>query len=449
MGCARQSRMEAGEPQDCTSWLPDELALRILSYLDAKDILQVAQTCQRWRELAEDEGLWQGKCKADGIEEPLHISTATGSRPRPWKSTYTNQLRVDTNWHRGRFRTITLDLLRDYLDLHRVGFNGKELVCTIHYEIIKVWSAVTGECLRTLVGDRASVTAVQMRDHMIVSGYEDGTVKVWNAESGECIHTLGGHTAYIHHVHLHEQRAASCSTDRTIRVWDIEAGQCLHTLLGHEASVMWVWYNGRRLVSEDFSNVVKMWDPETETCLLSVCLHSGAFTPVQFDGKHIVSLLYSDGTIGVWDGETLQRTITGNEPYTIVMTLKNSILGVVNSGRAAEIWNVETGQRLNLLQDPDGFDLRANSLALRGDFLIGRTDTGRITLWDWRTGQFLRNLFVPKREESLDRHLLVSNTKLVYVVSDTWKGIFSYPTKAVILDFNVEERARRQNCSMF
>ncbi|XP_017945065.2 F-box/WD repeat-containing protein 7 isoform X1 [Xenopus tropicalis] len=448
MGCARQSRMEAGEPQDCTSWLPDELALRILSYLDAKDILQVAQTCQRWRELAEDEGLWQGKCKADGIEEPLHISTATGSRPRPWKSTYTNQLRVDTNWHRGRFRTITLDLLRDYLDLHRVGFNGKELVCTIHYEIIKVWSAVTGECPRTLVGDRASVTAVQMRDHMIVSGYEDGTVKVWNAESGECIHTLGGHTSHIHNVHLHEQRAASCSSDRTIRVWDIEAGQCLHTLLGHEASVMWVWYNGRRLVSEDLCHIVKMWDPETETCLRSVCLHSGAFiTFVQFDGKHIVSLLCPGRTIGVWDGATLERTrtITGNEPYTTLMTLKNSILGVVNSGRAAEIWNVETGQRLNLLQDPDGFDPYAHDLALRGDFLIGRTGTGRVTLWDWRTGQFLQNLFVPKREETLAPHLLVSNTKLVFSVASKWGALAYWPHKVLVLDFDVKERAKKKN----
>ncbi|KAE8606009.1 hypothetical protein XENTR_v10010564 [Xenopus tropicalis] len=440
MGCARQSRMEAGEPQDCTSWLPDELALRILSYLDAKDIMQVAQTCQRWRELAEDEGLWQGKCKADGIEEPLQVtrSRAKGFRSGPWKSAYTNQLRVDTNWRRGRFKTITLDSLVSLPNSNLVGSNGKELVLS-NGLITKVWSAVTGECLRTFVEhiDTVYVTEVQMRDHMIVSGYNDGTVKVWNAESGACIHTLGGHTDCVPHVHLHEQRAASCSYDRTIRVWDIEAGQCLHTLLGHEDDVTWVWYNGRRLLSEDLSHIVKMWDPETETCLRSVCLDTGALAMLQFDGKHIVSLLHPDRTIGVWDGETLKRThtLTGNEPYAS-MTLKNSILGVVNFDGTAEIWNVETGQRLNLLQDPDGFNIQSKCLALRGDFLIGKSGTGWVTLWDWRTGQFLQNLFVTKREDDREPHFLVFNTKHIYVFVN-W-------TKVVVLDFDVKERARKK-----
>uniref|UniRef100_A0A6I8Q746 Uncharacterized protein n=1 Tax=Xenopus tropicalis TaxID=8364 RepID=A0A6I8Q746_XENTR len=228
-------------------------------------------------------------------------------------------------------------------------------------------------------------------------GYNDGTVKVWNAESGACIHTLGGHTDCVPHVHLHEQRAASCSYDRTIRVWDIEAGQCLHTLLGHEDDVTWVWYNGRRLLSEDLSHIVKMWDPETETCLRSVCLDTGALAMLQFDGKHIVSLLHPDRTIGVWDGETLKRThtLTGNEPYAS-MTLKNSILGVVNFDGTAEIWNVETGQRLNLLQDPDGFNIQSKCLALRGDFLIGKaascSSDRTIRVWDIEAGQCLHTL---------------------------------------------------------
>ncbi|OCT83559.1 F-box/WD repeat-containing protein 7-like [Xenopus laevis] len=443
--------MEASEDYMCQ--LADELALRILWYLDGKEILQVAQTCRRWRQLAEDEGLWQGKCKARGIEEPLCITRrkAKASRSGPWKSSYIRQLSGDTNWRRGKFNRITLRLTSENCRLYWMAFNGKELVGTSHREIIKIWSAVTGECLRTLVGHTNSITEIQMRDHIIVSGCEDGTVNVWNAESGESLHTLCGHIDYVHHVHLHKQRAATCSLDCTIRVWDIETGRCLHVLSGHEAAVTWVWYNGHRLMSKDFSNVVKIWEPETETCLLSVCLHSGAFTTPQFDGKHIVSLLFEDRMIGVWDGETLQRThtITGDKSYTPVMTLQNSILGVATTGRTAEIWNVATGQRVNLLTHPDGFDLRQQSLVLRGDFLIGRTDTGRVSLWDWRTGTFLRNLFVPNTGESLDRHLLVSNTKLMCVVADTWQGIFRYPTKAVVLDFDVKDWARRKICSVF
>ncbi|OCT83561.1 F-box/WD repeat-containing protein 7 [Xenopus laevis] len=440
MGCASQSRMEASEDYVCQ--LADELALRILWYLDGKEILQVAQTCQRWRQLAEDEGLWQGKCKARGIEEPLCITRrkAKASRSGPWKSSYIHQLRIDTNWRRGRFRSITLDLSKDHDALHYVEFNGKELVGTSEFETIKIWSAVTGECLRTLVGQTRGMTEIQMRDHIIVSGCEDGTVNVWNAESGESLHTLYTHTHYVSCTCLYEKWIVSGSGDGPIWVWDIETGRCSHILSGHEGSVTWVWYNDGRLMSVDFSNVVKIWEPETETCLLSVCLHSGAFTTPQFDGKHIVSLLFEDRTIGVWDGETLQRThtITGDKSYTPVMTLQNSILGVATTGRTAEIWNVATGQRVNLLTHPDGFDLREQSLVLRGDFLIGRTDTGRVSLWDWRTGTFLRNLFVPNTGESLDRHLLVSNTKLMCVVLNKRQGILP-PTRTVVLDFDVKD----------
>ncbi|OCT83560.1 hypothetical protein XELAEV_18021703mg [Xenopus laevis] len=428
MGCASQSRMEASEDYVCQ--LADELALRILWYLDGKEILQVAQTCQRWRQLAEDEGLWQGKCKARGIEEPLYISSATGSTS-PWKSTYIRQLRIHNNWCRGRFRTVTLDLVKDYHNLHYVEFNGKELVGTSHDKTIKIWSAVTGECLRTLVGQTRGLTEIQMRDHIIVSGCEDGTVNVWNAESGESLHTLYTHTHYVSCTCLYEKWIVSGSGDGTIRIWDIETGRCSHILSGHEGSVTWVWYNDGRLMSVDFSNVVKIWEPETETCLVSVRLHSDQFTTPQFDGKHIVSLLFEDRTIGVWDGETLQRThtITGDKSYTPVMTLQNSILGVATTGRTAEIWNVATGQRVNLLTHADGFDLREQSLVLRGDFLIGRTDTGRVSLWDWRTGTFLRNLFVPKKEETLAPHLLVSNTKLMCAVSSTLGALLYWPTR--------------------
>lgn len=51
---------------------------------------------------------------------------------------------------------------------------------------IKVWSASTGECLRTLVGHEALVRALSFapRSGMLVSGSYDKTVKVWDLYNG-------------------------------------------------------------------------------------------------------------------------------------------------------------------------------------------------------------------------------------------------------------------------
>ncbi|NP_001089543.1 uncharacterized protein LOC734599 [Xenopus laevis] len=432
---ANQSRMEASEDYVCQ--LADELALRILWYLDGKEILQVAQTCQRWRQLAEDEGLWQGKCKARGIEEPLYISSATGSTS-PWKSTYIRQLRIHNNWCLGRYRKITLELSKEDPTFLCLEYDGKQLVGTTHYDIIKIWSAVTGKCLKTLVGHRAEVCDIQMRGDIIVSGSDDLTLKVWNVESGECIRTLRGHRDSVSCLHLHEQQAVSGSCDYTIRVWNIETGRCLHILTGHSSRIIWVCYDGRRVASEDMGARVKIWNPETETCLHSYNMHNINPPYVQFDGTHVVSQC-KDKSVLIWDVETGKCifAIAENKTYSGVMAMKNNILILGTDGHTAEIWDVKTRQRLNVLQGSQGIDVRDESLEMHRDFVISRTPEGNLSLWNWRTGEFLHNLFVSDAKETRAFNFRISDTKCVYGVAEKQRHI-PWPSKVEVLDFDVE-----------
>ena len=43
-----------------------QLALYVLSFLEAKDLLSAAQTCSYWHTLAEDNLLWKEKCHEEG-----------------------------------------------------------------------------------------------------------------------------------------------------------------------------------------------------------------------------------------------------------------------------------------------------------------------------------------------------------------------------------------------
>lgn len=437
--------MQVIEPQfqrDFISLLPKELALYVLSFLEPKDLLQAAQTCRYWRILAEDNLLWREKCKEDGIDEPLHIKRRKVIKPgfthSPWKSAYIRQHRIDTNWRRGELKSPKVLKGHDDHVITCLQFCGNRIVSGSDDNTLKVWSAITGKCLRTLVGHTGGVWSSQMRDNIIISGSTDRTLKVWNAETGECIHTLYGHTSTVRCMHLHEKRVVSGSRDATLRVWDIETGQCLHVLMGHVAAVRCVQYDGRRVVSGAYDFMVKVWDPETETCLHTLQGHTNRVYSLQFDGVHVVSGSL-DTSIRVWDVETGNciHTLTGHQSLTSGMELKDNILVSGNADSTVKIWDIKTGQCLQTLQGPNKHQSAVTCLQFNKNFVITSSDDGTVKLWDLKTGEFIRNLVTLESGGSggVVWRIRASNTKLVCAVGSR-NG--TEETKLLVLDFDVD-----------
>ncbi|XP_077156200.1 F-box/WD repeat-containing protein 7 isoform X1 [Paroedura picta] len=437
--------MQVIEPQfqrDFISLLPKELALYVLSFLEPKDLLQAAQTCRYWRILAEDNLLWREKCREEGIDEPLHIKRRKVIKPgfihSPWKSAYIRQHRIDTNWRRGELKSPKVLKGHDDHVITCLQFCGNRIVSGSDDNTLKVWSAVTGKCLRTLVGHTGGVWSSQMRDNIIISGSTDRTLKVWNAETGECIHTLYGHTSTVRCMHLHEKRVVSGSRDATLRVWDIETGQCLHVLMGHVAAVRCVQYDGRRVVSGAYDFMVKVWDPETETCLHTLQGHTNRVYSLQFDGIHVVSGSL-DTSIRVWDVETGNciHTLTGHQSLTSGMELKDNILVSGNADSTVKIWDIKTGQCLQTLQGPNKHQSAVTCLQFNKNFVITSSDDGTVKLWDLKTGEFIRNLVTLESGGSggVVWRIRASNTKLVCAVGSR-NG--TEETKLLVLDFDVD-----------
>ncbi|XP_054865744.1 F-box/WD repeat-containing protein 7 isoform X2 [Amphiprion ocellaris] len=437
--------MQVIEPQfqrDFISLLPKELALYVLSFLEPKDLLQAAQTCRYWRILAEDNLLWREKCREEGIDEPLPLKKRKIVKPgfthSPWKSAYIRQHRIDTNWRRGDLKSPKVLKGHDDHVITCLQFCGNRIVSGSDDNTLKVWSAITGKCLRTLVGHTGGVWSSQMRDNIIISGSTDRTLKVWNAETGECIHTLYGHTSTVRCMHLHEKRVVSGSRDATLRVWDIETGQCLHVLMGHVAAVRCVQYDGRRVVSGAYDFMVKVWDPETETCLHTLQGHTNRVYSLQFDGIHVVSGSL-DTSIRVWDVETGNciHTLTGHQSLTSGMELKDNILVSGNADSTVKIWDIKTGQCLQTLQGPHKHQSAVTCLQFNKNFVITSSDDGTVKLWDLKTGEFIRNLVTLESGGSggVVWRIRASNTKLVCAVGSR-NG--TEETKLLVLDFDVD-----------
>lgn len=439
--------MQLIEPQfqrDFISLLPKELALHVLSFLEPRDLLRAAQTCRSWRFLAEDNLLWREKCREAGVDRDAatkrsrHRLPVSNSPSSQWKAAFMRHHTIEMNW---RVRPIRPPKVLKGHDDHVITclqFSGNRIVSGSDDNTLKVWSATTGKCLRTLVGHTGGVWSSQMAGSVIISGSTDRTLKVWNAESGQCLHTLYGHTSTVRCMHLHGKKVVSGSRDATLRVWHIESGECLHVLVGHLAAVRCVQYDGRLVVSGAYDYMVKVWNPEREECLHTLQGHTNRVYSLQFDGVHVVSGSL-DTSIRVWEVETgaCRHTLMGHQSLTSGMELRNNILVSGNADSTVKVWDILTGQCLQTLSGPNKHQSAVTCLQFNNRFVITSSDDGTVKLWDVKTGDFIRNLVALESGGSggVVWRIRANETKLVCAVGSR-NG--TEETKLLVLDFDVE-----------
>uniref|UniRef100_A0A6I8NXZ8 F-box/WD repeat-containing protein 7 n=2 Tax=Ornithorhynchus anatinus TaxID=9258 RepID=A0A6I8NXZ8_ORNAN len=437
--------MQLIQPQfqrDFISLLPKELALHVLSFLEPRDLLRAAQTCRCWRVLAEDNLLWREKCRDEGIEEPRSVRRgrllSPGFMYSPWKLAFRRQHQIDSNWRSGDIPPPKVLKGHDDHVITCLQFCGNRIVSGSDDNTLKVWSAVTGECVQTLVGHTGGVWSSQMREKLVISGSTDRTLRVWDADSGACVHTLHGHTSTVRCLHLHGDRVVSGSRDATLRLWDVRTGRCLHVLSGHVAAVRCVQYDGRKVVSGAYDYTVRVWDPESESCLHTLQGHTNRVYSLQFDGVHIVSGSL-DTSIRVWDVESgsCLHTLTGHQSLTSGMELREATLVSGNADSTVKIWDIRTGQCLQTLQGPHKHQSAVTCLQFSAKLVVTSSDDGTVKLWDLRTGDFVRDLVALESGGSggVVWRIRASNTKLVCAVGSR-NG--TEETKLLVLDFDAD-----------
>lgn len=198
--------------------------------------------------------LWKQKCKQARIEEePLNpvkcvrrrsngsqqVNQTTKALNSPFKKLFMTKQRIYWNWRMGPLRPSKVLKGHDDHVITCLQFCGSRIVSGSDDGTLKVWSALSGKCLRTLVGHTGGVWSSQLSGNVIVSGSTDRTLKVWNADTGQCMHTLYGHSSTVRCMDMHDNTVVSGSRDGTLRVWDTSSGNCLHVLVGHLAAVRW------------------------------------------------------------------------------------------------------------------------------------------------------------------------------------------------------------------
>ncbi|CAH2035876.1 unnamed protein product, partial [Iphiclides podalirius] len=438
--------MKAIEPlfqRDFISLLPKELALTVLGYLQPKDLLRAAQTCRYWRFLADDNLLWKEQCRRIGITTLKKMPRSLPRCASPWKAAYMRQYLIENNWlHKPVDSPIVMRGHDDHV-ITCLQFYGNRILSGSDDTTLKVWSAITGKCLHTLVGHSGGVWSSQMVGDLVISGSTDRTLRVWNAKTGHCLKVLAGHTSTVRCMHLYQNRVVSGSRDATLRVWSIPDGRCLRVLVGHLAAVRCVQYDGKVVVSGAYDYFVKVWNPETGDCLHTLAGHTNRVYSLQFDGVHVVSGSL-DTSIRVWDVESgqLKHTLTGHQSLTSGMELHSNILVSGNADSTVKVWDITTGHCLHTLSGPNKHQSAVTCLQSSNRFVITSSDDGTVKLWDVRTGEFIRNLVELGSGGSggVVWRIRASATKLICAVGSR-NG--TEETKLLVLDFDVPGACRK------
>ncbi|KAJ0183641.1 hypothetical protein K1T71_000064 [Dendrolimus kikuchii] len=438
--------MKAIEPlfqRDFISLLPKELALTVLGYLQPKDLLRAAQTCQYWKFLADDNLLWKEQCRRIGITTLKKMPRSLPRCASPWKTAYMRQYLIENNWiHKPVNSPIVMRGHDDHV-ITCLQFYGNRILSGSDDTTLKIWSAITGKCLRTLVGHSGGVWSSQMVGDLVISGSTDRTLRVWNAKSGHCLKVLSGHTSTVRCMHLYQNRVVSGSRDATLRVWSIPDGKCLRVLVGHLAAVRCVQYDGKVVVSGAYDYFVKVWNPITGECLHTLAGHTNRVYSLQFDGVHVVSGSL-DTSIRVWDVESgqLKHTLTGHQSLTSGMELHSNILVSGNADSTVKVWDITTGHCLHTLSGPNKHQSAVTCLQSSNRFVITSSDDGTVKLWDVRTGEFIRNLVELSSGGSggVVWRIRASATKLICAVGSR-NG--TEETKLLVLDFDVPGACRK------
>ncbi|KAJ2895806.1 hypothetical protein MKZ38_006160 [Zalerion maritima] len=418
--------------------LPDELCLRILSFIDDPKVLaRASQVSRRWRDLLSDDMTWKNLCvKHDygrRLSEVYHHSLpmpaaqrpsanavvledaanhsfpgamggiytssamnldvpAVKVRPRSYKSHFKQRYLVEAAWRSGG-TSISKNITSDAGVVTSLHLTNKYIIVALDNAKIHVFDT-KGTALKTLQGHVMGVWAMVPWDDVLVSGGCDRDVRVWDLNTGACDHVLRGHTSTVRCLKMcDENTAISGSRDTTLRVWDIKTGLCRNVLVGHQASVRCLEIKGDIVVSGSYDTTAKVWSISEGRCLQTLSGHFSQIYAIAFDGERIATGSL-DTSVRIWNAKTGEALaiLQGHTSLVGQLQMRGDTLVTGGSDGSVRVWSLEKFIPIHRLAAHDN---SVTSLQFDDTRIVSGGSDGRVKVWDVKTGQLVRELIQP------------------------------------------------------
>ena len=184
--------------------------------------------------------------------------------------------------------------------------------------LVHVWNLIESQKIRhrfTVKGHKHNIRTLAFSPDgkMLASGGRSGTLCLWRAADGASLFTSTAHKSLINAVAFSPDSKILASGGNELFLWDTSTGTQLRPTsrkLTARISALVFSPDGNTLVAGNWDGILELWDVRPGGLLSTHTGHTWWVEVLKFsaDGKTLVSASFWDGTILIWDWETLKKT---------------------------------------------------------------------------------------------------------------------------------------------
>ena len=410
--------------RDPFSVLPNELCLRILTFIDdPKTLARSSQVSKRWRELVSDDMAWKSLCERHAYRRMSDDShPSSGPRPIPLAQASNPEQKYQhlygyhpgfAQMHNPAYAGLSSsapDLLRRSSMNHTPSvlpptLSARASASTIkrrpkamsyrshfkqRYQVETAWRTGGKVDTRQITPDQGVVTSLHLTPNYIIVALDNAKIHVFDTD-GRHLRCLQGHVMGVWAMVPYGDTLVSGGCDRDVRVWDLQTGQPVHMLRGHTSTVRCLKMCGPNIaISGSRDTTLRIWDIKKGICRHVLVGHQASVRCLEIHGDIVVSGSY-DTTARIWsisEGRCL-RTLQGHfsQIYAVAFDGKRVATGSLDT--SVRVWDPRDGRCLAQLQ---GHTSLVGQLQLRNDTLVTGGSDGSVRVWSLHTYSAIHRL---------------------------------------------------------
>lgn len=386
------------EAQDMLTFVPQEIALAILSYLDVTSLLAASAVSRSWNKLCNDRAVWAQRCRRRNLSmSQLSMSQVVGRIPidqldaQMWKMLWAQRTTLERNWRTRKHQTMQLCKANGLVIVSPTLINnGDGIVTTSDLGRVAIWDFESAKIVDDLLySGKIMAVATHHRGH-VITGYSNGDIVVWCKRPKSSDNSLMNGESNYDHILLskcHNDSVSAMSIDGDLLVTGSFDCRIKHWLITEEDGPANADNEGSGQHDSESKGRLKLRLEQTYDA------HRGDVYCVKVKGKYVMSG-GADQRARIWtNGQQIKRFAGGhNNAVTCVdFDYKADVAFSGSLDESVRVWKISSSQQIQVIEH--GYGVR--SLALHNDrLIIACFDPSRtVTVWENATSRSRRLAF--------------------------------------------------------